>query len=384
MSVLEQHLSETLATRARDRLLRVRRAIAWQSAVECTIDDRACVAFCSNDYLGLARDPEVRAAAAAAAAAYGAGAGAARLIAGEYALLRELEQELAAWKGTEAALVFPSGYMANLGVIAALAGPGDRIVVDRLAHASVIDGARLARARLCVFPHNDVARLAAIVARPHTGRTLIVTESVFSMDGDCAPLAALTACAEAHGAVLIVDEAHAVGVYGHGRGLVAELGLTARVGALVGTLSKALGSQGGFVCGSRLLVEYLVNSARPFVYTTGPAPACAGAALAALRIVRNDRGRLARLWDNVQRVRAGLRVQVLDGNGPIIPVLCGSAAAALRIADGLLARGYLAPAIRPPTVPRGSARVRLTVSAAHTPAQCDGLLAALHSLFDQG
>jgi 8-amino-7-oxononanoate synthase len=383
MSALEHHLSATLAVRSRDQLLRVRRSIAWQSAVECTIEGRACVAFCSNDYLGLARDPDVRAAAAAAAAAYGAGAGAARLIAGEHALLHELEQELAAWKGTQAALVFPSGYMANLGVIAALAGPGDRVVVDRLAHASIIDGVRLSRARLNVFPHNDVERLSAILARPHAGRTLVVTESVFSMDGDCAPLAALAACAEAHGAILIVDEAHALGVYGNGRGLAAELGLTARIGALVGTLSKALGSQGGFVCGSRLLVEYLVNSARPFVYTTGLAPACAGAALAALRIVRNDHNRIARLWDNVQRVRAGLRVQVRDGNGPIIPVLCGSAAAALHVADGLLRRGYLAPAIRPPTVPHSGARVRLTISAAHTPAHCDGLLAAIHSLLDQ-
>jgi len=379
-AALDAQLAHALDDRAAQGLLRTRRTVTWRSAVECDVDGRPCVAFCSNDYLGFAHDPATHAAAAEALAMYGTGAGASRLISGEYPLVRELEQRLAAFKHVEAALVFPSGYMANLGVLTALAGPRDRIVIDRLAHASIVDGARLARARLCVFPHNDVARLARILAQPHDGRTLVVTESVFSMDGDCAPLEELVECCAAHAAILVVDEAHALGVYGGGRGLVVERGLAARVPVVVGTLSKALGSQGGFAAGSHLLVEYLFNAARAFVYTTGIMPAAAGAALAAVRALEQDSGRVTHLWRNTQQVRAGLAAQRVPGGGPICPLIVGTAQAAVAAATSLRDAGLLVPAVRPPTVPVGTARLRISVSAAHTEAQCAALLRALHLL----
>jgi len=379
-SALDTQLAHALATRAAQGLLRTRRCVTWRSAVDCDVDGHACVAFCSNDYLGFAHDPATHAAAVEALAKYGTGAGASRLISGEYPLVRELEQELAAFKHVAAALVFPSGYMANVGVITALAGPRDRIVIDRLAHASIVDGARLARARLCVFPHNEVGALDRILAQPHDGRTLVVTESVFSMDGDCAPLEELVECCAAHAATLVVDEAHALGVYGGGRGLVVARGLAARVPVVVGTLSKALGSQGGFAAGSHLLVEYLFNAARAFVYTTGIMPAAAGVALAAVRALEQDDGRVTRLWRNTQQVRAGLAAARVPGSGPICPLIVGDAHAAVAAAASLRDAGLLVPAVRPPTVPVGTARLRISISAAHTEAQCAALLRALHSL----
>jgi 8-amino-7-oxononanoate synthase len=379
-ATLDAQLTHVLDERATQGLLRTRRTVTWRSAVECDVDGRACVAFCSNDYLGFAHDPATHAAAAEALATYGTGAGASRLISGEYPLVRELEQRLAAFKQVAAALVFPSGYMANLGVITALAGPRDRVVIDRLAHASLVDGARLSRAQLRVFPHNDVAALDRILAQPQAGRTLVATESVFSMDGDCAPLAELVECCAAHAAILVVDEAHALGVYGDGRGLVVARGLAARVPVVVGTLSKALGSQGGFAAGSHLLVEYLFNAARAFVYTTGIMPAAAGAALAAVRALEQATGRVTRLWRNTQQVRAGLVAARVPGNGPICPLLVGTAQAAVAAATSLRDAGLLVPAVRPPTVPVGTARLRISISAAHTEAQCAALLRALHSL----
>jgi 8-amino-7-oxononanoate synthase len=373
-------LARELDARAAQNLLRTRRTVHWHSAVECEVDGRACVAFCSNDYLGFAHDPLTHAGAADALATYGTGAGASRLISGDYPLVRELEQRLAAFKQVEAALVFPSGYMANLGVITALAGPRDRVVIDRLAHASIVDAARLSRARLRVFPHNDVAALDRILAQAHDGRTLVVTESVFSMDGDCAPLEELAACCAAHATTLVVDEAHALGVYGGGRGLVVERGLASRVPVVVGTLSKALGSQGGFAAGSRLLVEYLVNAARAFVYTTGLAPAAAGAALAAVRALDHDDARVTRLWRNTRTVRNGLRGAPVPGNGPICPLILGAAATAVAAAAQLREAGLLVPAVRPPTVPAGSARLRICLAAAHTHDQCAALLRALQPL----
>ena len=256
---LDEELRGYLAQHAADGLLRSLRRVSVRSGVRCTIDGRACVNFASNDYLGLADDPATREGALQAVRAWGAGAGAARLISGDYALVRELEELLAAWKGVPAALVFPSGYMANVGVLTALLGPQDTVILDRLAHASLIDGARLSRAAVRVFPHNDMARLDEILRRPRTGRVLVATESVFSMDGDCAPLPELAACCRKHGAVLLVDEAHALGVYGAGRGCVAAAHLAGQVDVVVGTLSKALGSQGGFVAGSRALIDTLVN-----------------------------------------------------------------------------------------------------------------------------
>lgn len=378
---LQAELGAYLAAREGEGMLRRRRRVTARTGMVCTIEGRACVNFASNDYLGFADDDVTREGALRAVRDWGTGAGAARLISGDYALVRELEELLAAWKGVEAALVFPSGYMANLGALAALAGPEDTVVLDRLAHASLIDGARLSRATARVFPHNDVARLDEILGRLRkgSGRVVVATESVFSMDGDCAPLAELVACCQRHGAVLLVDEAHALGVYGGGRGCVAAAGLTGAVDVIVGTLSKALGSQGGFVAGTRALIETLVNRARAFVYTTGIAPAAVGAARAAVEELMRSSARVERLWENVRRWRAGVGDVGVRGEGPICPVMTWRADAAVELGERLMGAGYYAPAIRPPTVPRGAARVRVTISAAHTAAQLDGMAAAVRS-----
>ena len=378
-STLQKDLAAQLDARNHEGLLRKRRTIGAWRGIEADIDGRSLASFCSNDYLGMARDPAVAEAAARATATWGAGAGSARLISGNYALLDTLEARLAEWMGTEAALVFPAGYMANLGAITALCGPDDTVVLDRLAHASLVDAARLSRARFRVFPHNDVDRLDAVIAKGCRGRVLVATESVFSMDGDRAPLAAIVACCARHGAVLLVDEAHAIGVYGGGRGLLAEEGCSADV--TTGTLSKALGSQGGFVAGSRLLIEHLVNAARPFIYSTGIAPPAAGAALAALEELGRGTARIGRLWDNVRRLRAALAALDLPGDGPICPVVVGEAGAAVALADTLREKGYLVPAVRPPTVPRGRARVRVTVSAAHAATHVDEFARALAAAY---
>jgi len=382
-STLIQDLAAQLDARARDHLLRRRRPVATWHGVEAVVDGRTMVCFCTNDYLGFAHEPAIAEAAARAARDWGSGAAASRLIAGDYGLIRLLEDRLAAWKGAEAALVFPSGYMANLAAVSALCGKDDTVVLDKLAHASLVDGARLARARIRVFPHNDVGRLEDILRARTAGRVLVATESVFSMDGDTAPLAAIADVCDRHGAALLVDEAHALGVYGEGRGCVAAAGIAGRVAVTVGTLSKALGSQGGFVAGARPLVEHLVNTARPFIYSTGLAPASAGAALAALDELEAGSSRVTRLWTNVGRLRGLIKGVAVPGDGPICPVVTGSAASAMTLAGLLGDAGFLAPAVRPPTVPRNRARVRVTVSAAHAAAQIDTFAQALHAALAQ-
>lgn len=380
MNAFDQELTHWLAARDAEGMLRARRTVTRRDGVSVGIDGKEYVSFCSNDYLGLATDPAIREAAAQAARDWGGGAGASRLISGDLAIVRELEDELAAWKGTEAALVFPTGYMANLGVLSALVGREDTIVLDRLAHASLVDGARLSGAKLLVFPHNDVGRLDAVLSTHARGRTIVATESIFSMDGDRAPLRPLVEACERHGALLLVDEAHALGVYGGGRGCVAEEGLTARVPLIIGTLSKALGSQGGFVACARAVVEYLVNNARSFVYTTGITPAAAGGALSAVRLLRADDARIRQLWYNRALLRTALADVPAGGDGPICPVIIGDAARAVALSRRLFDAGWWVPAIRPPTVPQGTARLRITVSAAHTGGQISGMAAVLANL----
>lgn len=344
--------------------------------------------FASNDYLGLAAHPALVEAAVRAARDFGAGTGAARLICGSLPPHQVLETALAAWKRTESALAFGSGYTTALGVIPALVGRGDFVILDRLAHACCVDGARLSGATLRVFRHNDpddLERSLARIRRDHAGaRLLVVTESLFSMDGDRAPLAELVGVKDRHGAWLMLDEAHAVGVFGaRGGGLADEAGLGPRVEIQMGTLGKAVGAAGGYIAGSRVLVDHLVNHARSFLFSTAPVPAAAAAAHAGVELIQSQEGadRRAQLRANIRALRAALRQPVAPAAGAIVPLIVGEASAAVDLAGALRARGIFAPAIRYPTVKRGAARLRFTATAAHTAADFAALAAAMA---DQG
>jgi glycine C-acetyltransferase/8-amino-7-oxononanoate synthase len=335
------------------------------------VDGRSVIQLCSNDYLGLASHPAVTRAAAEAALEYGAGAGSARLIVGTSAPHAALERDIARLKGTEAALVLSSGYHANTGVLPILAGDADAIFSDELNHASLIDGCRLSRADVRVYRHADPEHLDRLL-HDSAGfrRRLIVTETVFGMDGDLAPLADLVHLARRHDAWLVVDEAHATGVFGgDGGGLVSQLGLTDLVDVQIGTLSKALGSLGGYVAGSAALIDWVVNAARTFIYTTALPPAAVAAARAAIAVLAAEPERRQRVWSHAARLRerlADLGFQLRPTRSPILPILVGDAESAVRLADTLLERGVLAPAIRPPTVPEGTARLRVAPMATHT------------------
>jgi 8-amino-7-oxononanoate synthase len=376
-----QALAAELAALEAAGLRRSLRALASGPEGEVTLEGRRCLLLSSNNYLGLATHPRLRAAACAAIERYGCGAGASRLIAGHTDLHAAVEARLAAFKGTESALLFPSGYQANVGAITALVGRDDHVYSDALNHASIVDGCRLSRASVHVYPHRDVRALeAALAATPQGGRRLIVTDSVFSMDGDRAPLAALVSLAEQYHSWLMVDEAHATGVLGRGgAGLAAAEGVAGRIAVHMGTLGKALGGAGAYVAGPRVLIDVLVNRARSFIYTTGIAPAAVAAAGAALDLVAAEPERRQALAQNARRLREGLRARGLAvlGDTHIVPVVIGDDRRAVRLAEGLLARGVLAHAIRPPTVAAGTARLRLTPMATHTPEQIERALAAV-------
>jgi 8-amino-7-oxononanoate synthase len=354
-------------------LRRHRRPLTSAPGAEVELGGRRVLCLSSNNYLGLATDARLRAAACAAIERWGCGTGASRLIAGDLALHGEVEAKIAALKGTEAALLFPSGYHANLGAIGVLVGRGDHVYSDALNHASIVDGCRLSRAAVHVYPHGDTAALARLLAAtPSGGGRLIVTDSVFSMDGDRAPLDALVALADEYHSAVMVDEAHATGCLGPGgAGLAAAAGVADRITVHMGTLGKALGSAGAYVAGSRDLVELLVNRARTFVFTTGLAPAVVAAAGAALDVIAAEPERRVRLAANAALLRDGLRARGLDAGGDthVVPVRVGDNRRAVALADALLARGVLAQAIRPPTVPPGTARLRVTPIATHDGAQ---------------
>jgi 8-amino-7-oxononanoate synthase len=356
------------------------------------IDGKALLNFSSNDYLGLANDPVVKEAAIEAVNKYGAGAGASRLICGSMAPHHQLEEALASFKGTDAALTFSSGYAAAVGTICALLNGNDVIVVDKLVHACIVDGARLSGAKLRVFGHNNLNDLAKILRwadKRHAGaavsqterrpRTLIVTESIFSMDGDQAPLREIVALKDKYGAWLMVDEAHATGLYGKSRrGLAEEMDVAPRVEIQMGTLGKAFGAAGGYVCGSRPLIDLLINRARPFIFSTAPPPAAAAAAAAGVNFTRSTAGEQRRnqLWANVTRVS-----RHIDSKGSaIIPILIGDENKAMKMAEALREQAVFVPAIRFPTVALGQARLRLTVTAAHSAEDMDQLLAALRTV----
>lgn len=347
------------------------------------------VNFCSNDYLGLARDPAVAAAMADAAQRYGAGSGASHLVSGHGAEHEALERELAEFTGRERALVFSTGYMANLGVLAALADKRDLLLADELNHASLIDAARLVRSpRNLRYPHADAAAAHALLDAHAPGDgAFIVTDGVFSMDGDLAPLPALAAAARAHDAWLVVDDAHGIGVVGAtGGGCCEHFGLDARaVPVLVGTFGKALGSFGAFVAGDDDVIELLVQRARSYIFTTALPPAVAAATRRALRIVREEPWRREALHARIAQFRDGAArrgLAVMPSTTPIQPLVLGDEATALAASARLADAGYRVTAIRPPTVPAGTSRLRITLSAAHTPRQVEGLLAALEAALE--
>ena len=340
------------------------------------VGDRPVVNFASNDYLGLSQHPSVKAAAKTAIDRFGTGSGASRLVTGTLYPHTNFEQEIAAFKGAESALLFSTGYAAAIGTITSLVGPGDVVILDKLAHACLIDGAKLSGASLRVFPHNNLEKLKHHLAWARQihpqGKTLIVTESIFSMDGDFGDLAPIVDLKTEFDALLLVDEAHATGVIGpHGTGWVNALGLTRQVDVQMGTLSKAFGASGGFICGSKILIEFLINKARSFIYSTALPPSCAAAASAALTIIRADEGETLRtsLWKNVRFLAQSLISDSRHIPGPISPIfplLIGDEQEAVRLAETLYANGFLAPAIRYPTVARGLARLRIALSSSHS------------------
>jgi 8-amino-7-oxononanoate synthase len=376
-------LKAELAERRERGLYRVRRILEGPQKPEQEIDGRKVTAFCSNDYLGLASHPKVVQAFRKGVGTYGVGAGAAHLVNGHTRAHHQLEEELAAFTNRERALLFSTGYMANLGVAQALAGRGDHVLEDRLNHASLIDAGLVTGARFQRYRHATAVDLAQRLAMLDAqGERLVMTDGVFSMDGDLAPLPELARIAAAHNAWLMVDDAHGLGVLGSsGAGSLEHFDLDAtRVPILMGTLGKALGTAGAFVAGSEALIETLIQSARTYVYTTAMPAALAEATRASLRIVQKETGRREKLSTLTARFREGagqIGLRLAESVTPIQPILVGDSAKAVELSERLLAKGILVPAIRPPTVPEGTARLRVTLSAAHTEAQVDRLLEAL-------
>ena len=375
--MFEDRLRELDAQHLRRRL----RLVESEPGPVTTVEGRRVILMASNDYLGLATHPLLKRAAIEATTRFGVGSGASRLVSGTLPPHRDLESALARFKGTEAALAFGSGYLANVGLIPSLIGSGGLIVADRLCHASLIDGCRLSGADLRVFRHRDLTQLDSLLARRSQRRdTLIVTDGVFSMDGDLAPLPELVALAERYAARLLVDDAHGTGVMGaHGRGTLEHFGLEGRIPFHMGTLGKALGTSGAYVAGPQSLIDYLLNTARSFIYSTAPPPGTAAASVAALELLQAEPERRARLWDNRNYFHTGLKAlgfRLADSQSPIIPVLIGEPRHALALAERLLELGVYAPAIRPPTVPKETSRIRTTVSSEHTREQLDAVLGA--------
>jgi len=393
MIEFDQDLQQRAEALRAEGLWRSLRRIESPQGVLVLEAGRELVNFSSNDYLGLAADDGLREAARLAMERYGVGSGASRLICGSLGIHHQLEEALSAWKGTEAALVFGSGFAAAWGTLTALVGKGDIVILDKLAHACLVDATRQSGARLRVFPHNDLnalqARLQWADDQRRSGsscRVLVVTESVFSMDGDLAPLKDIVELKQRYGAWLFLDEAHATGLFGAGRrGLAEAYEVADQVEVQMGTLGKALGVSGGYICGSRALVDYLVNRARSFVFSTAPSPAVAGAACAAVERVRGAEGeeRRTRVWlllDALKSslIQAGMPLAPL--RSPIVPLHVGAESAAVDLAARLHEAGLLLPAIRYPTVPRGKARLRLTVTAGHQLGQVEALVQALQQL----
>jgi glycine C-acetyltransferase/8-amino-7-oxononanoate synthase len=351
------------------------------------LDGREVINFSSNNYLGIANHPALAAAAKLAIDHYGCGSGASRLISGNMTLHEELEAKLAAFKGTEAALVFNSGFQANTGILSTLAGEGDAIFSDALNHASIIDGCRLSRAKTFVYAHGELDPLdTALKQATSARRKLIVTETIFSMDGDEAPLTGIVDLAEKYGAMVMVDEAHATGIFGDsGAGVVAKLGLSERVAVQMGTLGKALGGFGAYVAGSRVLRELLINRCRSFIFTTSLPPSIMAMAIAAIDLVQREPDRRERLWRNCRALKqglSGLGYSLPESQSPILPLIIGDADKCMRYSERLLEGGIFAQGIRPPTVAPGTSRLRITLMASHTIEHIDRAVEAFKELRD--
>jgi 8-amino-7-oxononanoate synthase len=378
LDFLDEELAQLEALHRR----RVPRVIAGAQGARVVLDGREVVSFSSNDYLGLAAHPAVAAAARAATERFGVGAGASRLIVGNTEAHEQLERVAAQWLGRPAARLFNSGFAANTGILPVLAGQADQIFSDSLNHASLIDGARLAKASVAVFAHGNLSDLEEMLTRSTARRRIIVTESVFSMDGDVAPLAELRALADRHGAILVVDEAHAVGVFGaRGGGVLERDGVVAD--AAIATLGKGVGVYGAVVAGPRALAEILWNRARPLVFTTGLPPLVCAAATAAIDLIQTDEGARLRsaVWSRIGQLVSGLHDLGIPAaaDSPIVPLIVGGDVDVMAWTSRLLERGIYVQGVRPPTVPEGSARLRVTVSAAHSESDIQQLLDALRS-----
>jgi 8-amino-7-oxononanoate synthase len=378
---LHTELAAELADRDVRGLRRVRRLLASPQRARVTVDGRDYVAFCSNDYLGLAADPRLAAAAREGIDRYGVGGGASHLILGHGTAHHELEEALAQFVRLPRALLFSTGYMANMGVVSALAGRGDAVFADKLNHASLNDAALVSRAAFKRYAHNDLDALARLLATTTARRRLVVTDAVFSMDGDIAPVAALLELCERHDAYLFIDDAHGFGVLGEaGRGTLEHFGITSDRIIYMATLGKAAGVAGAFVAGDETLIETLIQNARTYIYTTATPPLLAHALLASLQIIAQEEWRRERLRALIAQLRAGLtasRWQLMPSETPIQPLLAGGNDAALALSARLAATGLLVPAIRPPTVPQGTARLRISLSADHEAADVARLIAAL-------
>ena len=368
LSYLHDQLEQWRAEGTYQRL----RVLESESAAESRFDGKEVINLASNNYLGLTNHPKLIEAALDATRRLGVGSGAVRTISGTMAIHMELERRIAEFKHVEACVVFQSGFTANAGAVSAILGPEDHIISDELNHASIIDGCRLSRAKIHVFPHRDVAtadaKLAALTGQP--GRKLLITDGVFSMDGDVAPLPALVEVTEKHGAIMMIDDAHSSGVLGrNGRGTVDHFGLHGRVHIQVGTLSKAIGALGGYVCGSRDFIDYLYQRARPFLFSTSHPPAVAASCIAAFEILEQEPERIENLWSNTRYFKEALKAAGLDtgvSETPITPIMIGDAAKAHAYSRAIFEEGVFATGIGFPTVPRGKARVRTIVTATHT------------------
>lgn len=372
-------LKEKLNKLQKEGLYRELRVIDSFDGPTIKIAQREYILLSSNDYLGLTQHPKVKESAKEAIEKFGCGSGASRLISGTNRLHCELENKLADFKNTESALIFSSGYAANLGVISSLVGKGDVIIIDKLNHASIIDGCRLSGANIRVYPHKNMNSLEKILKKSQTYHLrLIITDGIFSMDGDIATLPEIVALAKKYQALVMVDDAHGTGVLGkEGKGTVEYFDLEGHIDIQMGTLSKALGSFGGFIAGSNVLIEYLKNKARSFIYSTALPPAQVASALAALEIIQTTPELRQRLWENIQYLRKGLQklgFDTMESQTQIIPVFIGEDDKTMQVAKFLYENGIFAPGIRPPTVPRGTSRIRLSLMATHTKSQIDKVI----------